>query len=161
MIKKKKGEHPSGDVGQLALFVVFLIVWLGDSFFYHKSTFLSVYVPLYVRLALLMIVEICAISLIRAGHVVAHDVKPPKNIVTSGAFQFVRHPLYLGCVLFYVGLVISTLSILSLLVFVGIFIFYNYIASYEEKFLNEKFHEEYSIYKEKTRKWLPRINYSR
>jgi hypothetical protein len=62
MMKKKNGEHPSGDVGQMILLVVFLIVWLGDSFIYHKSTFLSVYVPLYLRLVLLMIVEVCAIS---------------------------------------------------------------------------------------------------
>jgi len=157
-MKKNIGEHPYGDVGQLILLFVFLIVWLGDSFFYQKSTFLSVYLPLYVRLVLLMIIEICAISLIRAGHAVVHDVETPKNIVTSGAFRFVRHPLYLGCILFYVGLLISTLSLLSLIVFGGIFIFYNYIASYEEKFLEEKFHEEYSTYEEKTPKWVPRIN---
>jgi len=158
MMKKKTGEHPFGDIGQLILLIVFLIVWIGDSFFYHKSTFLSVYLPLYVRLVLLMIIEICAISLMRAGHAVIHDVEPSPNIVSSGAFRFVRHPLYLGCILFYAGLLLATLSLLSLIVFGGIFIFYNYIASYEEKFLEDKFHEEYSIYKEKTPKWIPRIN---
>lgn len=63
--------------------------------------------------------------------------------------------------MFYVGLVISTLSLLSLIVFGGIFVFYNYRSSYEEKFLEEAFHEEYSTYKEKIRKWVPRIKYSR
>jgi protein-S-isoprenylcysteine O-methyltransferase Ste14 len=161
MMKKKNGEHPSGDIGQVILLVVFIIVWVGDSFIYHKSTFLSVYVPLFVRLALFMIVETCAISLIRAGHVVVHDVEAPPHIITSGAFKLVRHPLYLGCILFYAGLVLSTLSLLSMIALGGIFIFYNYIASYEEEFLEEQFHEEYSTYREKTPKWIPRIEQSR
>jgi len=41
--------------------------------------------------------------------------------------------------------------------FVGIFIFYNYLASYEEKLLEEKFGEEYIKYKQKTGKWVPGI----
>lgn len=87
-MKKNIGEHPYGDVGQLILLIVFLIVWLGDSFFYHKSTFLSVYVPLYVRLVLLIIIEICAISLIRAGHAVVHDVETPKKHCHIWSFAF-------------------------------------------------------------------------
>ena len=157
----KDGEHPLGDAGQLVLLIVFLIVWVGDSFFLHKSTFLSVYVPLSVRLVLLMIVAIFAISLIQAGHAVIHVGEPSQDLITSGAFKFVRHPLYLGCLLLYLGLVFSTLSIISLIVFGGIFIFYNYIATYEEKYLEEKFHAEYTTYKEKTQKWVPRIKYPR
>jgi protein-S-isoprenylcysteine O-methyltransferase Ste14 len=156
-MKIKNGEHPLGDVGQLVLLIVFLIVWGGDSFFFHRSTFLSHYMPLYVRLALLTIVEVGAIALVRSGHVVVDGGDPAKKIVTSGGFRYVRHPLYLGCLLFYVGLVIATLSLYSLILFGGIFAFYDYIASYEEKFLEEKFPAEYSTYRDKTNKWVPRI----
>jgi protein-S-isoprenylcysteine O-methyltransferase Ste14 len=39
----------------------------------------------------------------------------------------------------------------------AIIIFYNYIASYEERLLEIKFAEEYNEYKKKTGKWLPSI----
>ena len=40
-MKEKNGEHPFGDAGQLILLGVFLVVWVGDSFFLRKTNFLS------------------------------------------------------------------------------------------------------------------------
>ncbi|MCJ7646967.1 isoprenylcysteine carboxylmethyltransferase family protein [bacterium] len=156
-MKEKNGEHPFGDAGQLILFVLFFVVWAGDSFFLHLSTFLSAYVPLFIRLAILGIMFITAIYLFRSGHVVVSHEHKPDKVITNGAFKQVRHPLYLASILTYLGMAISTLSLLSLGLFVGIFIFYNYLASYEEKLLEEKFGEEYIKYKQKTGKWVPRI----
>ena len=77
--------------------------------------------------------------------------------MSAGAFKNVRHPLYLGCLLFYHGLALSTASLFSLALWVAICIFYNYLASYEEKLLEAKFGESYIIYKEQTGKWMPRM----
>ena len=77
--------------------------------------------------------------------------------MSTGAFKYVRHPLYLGCILFYLALALSTASLFSLVLWVAICIFYNYLASYEEKLLEAKFGESYIIYKEKTGKWMPRM----
>lgn len=156
-MKAKNGEHPFGDAGQLILLGVFLVIWAGDSFFLRRSTFLSGHVPLYVRLALLVVAGVCAVSLVKSGHVAVSGDARPSKIVSSGAFRYVRHPLYLGSILFFLGLAVSTLSLLSVVVFVGIFAFYDYIASYEEKLMEEKFGADYSAYKEKTGKWVPRI----
>jgi protein-S-isoprenylcysteine O-methyltransferase Ste14 len=155
-MKEKNGEHPFGDAGQLILLGVFLVIWAGDSFFLRRSTFLSGHVPLYVRLALLVVAGVCAVSLVKSGHVVVSGDERPSKIVSSGAFRYVRHPLYLGSILFFLGLAVSTLSLLSVVVFVGIFAFYDYIASYEEKLMEAKFGADYSAYKEKTGKWVPR-----
>jgi protein-S-isoprenylcysteine O-methyltransferase Ste14 len=156
-MKEKNGEHPFGDAGQLISLGLFLVVWAGDSFFLRLSTFLSVYVPLYIRLAVLCIMFITAIYLFRSAHVVVDREHKPDGVITSGAFKQVRHPLYLASILTYLGLAISMLSLLSLALFVGIFIFYNYLASYEEKLLKEKFGEEYIKYKQRTGKWVPRF----
>ena len=107
-MKEKNGEHPFGDIGQLILLCLFLGVWIADSFFLRKSTFLSEHFPLYIRLIIL-------------------------------------------------GLSVSTASLLSLGMLVVIFVFYNYIASYEEKLLIERFGDEYARYKKRTGKWVPRI----
>ena len=156
-MKEKNGEHPFGDAGQLILLGVFLVVWVGDSFFLHKSTFMSAYVPLYVRLVILGLTLFVAIYLFRSGHVVVNHEQRPNIVVTTGVFRYVRHPLYLASILTYLGLTVSTLSLFSLPLFVGIFVFHNFIANYEEIILEAKFGEEYRKYKNKTGKWLPRI----
>jgi protein-S-isoprenylcysteine O-methyltransferase Ste14 len=59
--------------------------------------------------------------------------------------------------MFYLGLAVSTASLFSIVLVVLIFIFYNFIASYEEKLLEGRFHEEYRNYKKRTGKWVPLI----
>lgn len=155
-MKEKKGEHPFGDAGQLILFGVFVVVWAGDSFFLRVSTFLSGAVPLYLRIAFLVASFVLGLLLARSGHVVVGGGERPKSVVASGAFRYVRHPLYLGAMLFYLGLVVSTLSLLSAAVLAVGFAFYNYIAGYEERLLVAKMGADYSAYKKKTGKWMPR-----
>ena len=156
-MKEKNGEHPFGDAGQLISLGIFLVVWIGDSFFLRQSTFLSDYVPLYIRLIILGLTLITALCLFRLSHVVVSHEQRPNSVVATGAFRYMRHPLYLASILIYIGLTVSTVSLFSLVLLLGIFVFHNYIASYEEKLLDAKFGEEYRQYKRKTGKWLPRI----
>jgi len=151
------GEHPLGDVGQLILFVAFIIIWVADSFFLHRSTFLSVFIPVSIRIAVLVILFFIAGCLIKSGHIVVSHKDKPEGVVRTGAFRYIRHPLYLGTILFYLGLVVSTMSVFSFALLVVIFAFYNFIAGYEEKLLEERYDEEYRLYKMKTGKWLPRV----
>jgi len=156
-MKEKNGEHPSGDAGQLILLALFLILWIVDSFFLRTSTLLSDDIPLYIRLVFLGLTLVTAAYLSTSGHdKICCEHRGPK-VVSAGAFRYVRHPLYLACLLFYLGLAVSTASIFSLAFFVVIFFFYNYIASYEERLLDEKFGEEYKKYKRRTGKWVPGI----
>lgn len=155
-MKEKNGEHPFGDNGQLISLGVFLVVWIGDSFFLHKATFLSDYVPLYFRLSILGLTLILAMYLFKSGHFVVSREQRPNSVVETGVFRYVRHPLYLASILTYLGLTIATVSLISFAVFIGIFVFHNYIASYEERLLVAKFGEGYRKYMERTGKWVPR-----
>ncbi len=154
---EKNGEHPFGDAGQLILLGLFLVVWVGDSFFLNLSTFLAGYISLALRLCLLGLALAVAFYLVKSGHVVVSHEQRPTGVVTTGAFRYIRHPLYLGSLLFYLGLAVSTASLLSLALLVGIFLFYNFIAGYEEQLLEAKFGESYKSYKRRTGKWVPRI----
>jgi protein-S-isoprenylcysteine O-methyltransferase Ste14 len=156
-LSRESGEHPLGDTGQLVLLAVFLALWVGDSFFLRKSTFLSDYVPLSVRLVILGLTLVTAMCLFKSGHAVVEHRERPEALVTTGAFRYVRHPLYLASILTYLGLTVSTTSIFSLVLLVVIFIFHDYIASYEETLLEAKFGEEYQAYKRRTGKWFPRV----
>jgi protein-S-isoprenylcysteine O-methyltransferase Ste14 len=59
--------------------------------------------------------------------------------------------------MFYLGLSVATASLFAIALVVVIFLFYNYIASYEEKILEERFGEQYRNYKNRTGKWMPLI----
>jgi len=160
-MKEKNGEHPLGDAAQLTLFGLFLVIWILDSFFLQRSTFLAQYISLVLRLIILSFALSAAVYLFKSGHVVvAHDQRG-LAIVSSGAFRYVRHPLYLGSILVYLGLTVATASLFCLALLVVIVLFYNYIAGYEEKLLEAKIGETYIAYEKKTGKWIPGIGKKR
>lgn len=155
-MREKNGEHPWGDTGQLLLLGLFLVLWAGDSFFLRQSTFLAGFIPLAIRLAVLILAFIIGFYLFKSGHVVVSHGQRPTGVVSNGAFRYVRHPLYLASLLAYLGLSFSTVSLLSFTLLIVIFVFYNSIASYEEKLLENKHDDAYRQYKKKTAKWIPR-----
>jgi hypothetical protein len=67
-MREKNGEHPFGDAGQMILFLCFMVVWVGDSFFLRVSTFASDHLPLSIRLLAAAFVLIMAIYLAKEGH---------------------------------------------------------------------------------------------
>jgi protein-S-isoprenylcysteine O-methyltransferase Ste14 len=153
-----EGEHPLSHSGQKTFLGVFLAVWLIDSFILHESTFLSNYLPLSIRALAFGSIFTAAVLLLKSGHVVVSQEQRPTNVVTSGAFKYVRHPIYLASILFYLALSIATASLASLCLVVGIFVFYNYIATYEERLLEAKFGDRYKMYELQTGKWFPKVH---
>ncbi len=156
-MQEKKGEHPLGDAGQLMLFGAFLITWVLDSFVMRRSTFLVNSIPLVLRLAFLATALVTAFLLFKSGHEAVIGEQRPSRIITTGAFGYVRHPLYLGSILVYIGLTISTASLFCLALLVVIVLFYNYIAAYEEKLMEATFGQDYIAFRLNTGKWLPRF----
>jgi protein-S-isoprenylcysteine O-methyltransferase Ste14 len=156
-LKEKNGEHPFGDAGQLIILGVFLAIWILDSFFLDFSTSLRPKVPIIIPLTIFLVLFAISLYLLKSGHVVISYKQKPTEVVSSGAFRLVRHPLYLASLLTYLGLAILTCSPLAFLLIFGIFIFYDYIATYEEKLLIQKHGESYRVYRDKTGKWFPRL----
>ena len=161
ILRDRYGEHPFGDAGQLILFVAFLAVWVTDSFFFHRSTFLARHVLLAIRLVLLGLALITAISLVRSAGAVLHHGRRQDHVIETGSFRYVRHPLYLGALLVYLGMTIATASMFSLAICAAVFVFYDAISRYEEKLMEVWFGEAYKNYKKRTGKWLPKIGGTR
>ncbi len=156
-MKEKNGEHPLGDVGQLVLLALFLAAWVLDSFVFRLSTFLAARIPLLARLLVPGLTLLAAVWLVRGGRVVVDHEKRPAGVVSSGAFRYVRHPLYLGTILSYFGLAISTASLICIGLLLLVFAFYNHIATYEERLMENRLGAEYGDYKRMVRKWVPRL----
>ena len=81
--------------------------------------------------------------------------KPTTAIVTTGVYAFSRNPIYLAMTLLYAGaaLLINSLWILLLLAPVLMLINFGVIAR-EERYLTEKFGDEYTNYKKRVRRWI-------
>jgi len=156
-MKEKKGEHPLGDAGQFIFFGLFLVIWILDSFILQHSTFLANSIPLVIRLIILGAAFAAAFYLFKSGHVVVSGDQRATEVLSTGAFRYVRHPLYLGSILIYFGMTVSTASLFCLALLVLIALFYNYIAGYEEKMLEAKLGQDYIAYKKKTGKWIPHL----
>lgn len=150
---KSNGEHYLGDLGQIISFCVFLVAWILDSFVFKLTVFLSPYIPLQIRIGVLAIFLILAFYILSKGHMVLQIQN--SRLLTDGVFGRVRHPLYLAMMLFYFGLTAATASLMSLVLCIFIFCFYNYIAAYEEKYMESKYGSEYILYKQKVRRWIP------
>ncbi len=153
-MKQHEGEHPFGHYGQIISFVLFIVVWGLDSFRFHFLPQIGLAVPPLVRISLFVVLVTFAIVLMNDGHRVLSDDHKVGKLATDGYFRITRHPLYLGILIFYLALSILTASFLSFMSLIFIFIYYDFIARYEEKYLYLKFGESYLNYWKKTPKWL-------
>lgn len=156
------GEHKSGDLGQLIFLILFLGVWITDSFIFHYSTFLNQVVPDYVRIPSAALVLISGWLLARNGlKTVFGGERTTPGVITTGVFRIVRHPIYLGALLFYLGSILITLSVASAALWIVIVIFYILISRYEERLLEEEFGEDYLNYKKKVGMLFPKLSRAR
>ncbi len=77
---------------------------------------------------------------------------------TTGIYSLVRHPLYIGNFLMWLGPVLFVRSPVFLIIFILVYwLYYERIIFAEEQFLRKKFGDAYDIYSEKVRAVLPRF----
>ena len=82
---------------------------------------------------------------------------------TSGIYSIVRHPLYVGNFLMWLGPVLFLRSVWCVIIFVLAFwIYYERIIFAEEQYLRRKFGEDYDTWAFKVRSVIPRFrNFTR
>ena len=80
--------------------------------------------------------------------------KADPELVTSGPYRFVRHPIYSGILLALVGTALAT-NLLGLLIAAILTGYFYYSASVEEKNLAATFPTEYPAYREQTKMLIP------
>ena len=80
--------------------------------------------------------------------------KDEPELVTSGPYRFVRHPIYSGIIVASIGTAVA-LSWLWLPVVALAGIYFVYSATVEERFLAEQFPDDYPPYKRSTKMLVP------
>lgn len=85
-------------------------------------------------------------------------IDPPKELVATGLYKFVRNPMYVGVMLMllaeFLWLGYWILLLYLILFFIATHIF---VTKYEEPNLKKKFGKSYSKYLETVPRWIPRF----
>ncbi|MCJ7681154.1 MAG: DUF1295 domain-containing protein [Candidatus Aminicenantes bacterium] len=152
------GEHRWGDAGQLILVLLFLGVWITDTFFLKKTTFLNQIVPAAVRLFAATGVFVSAGYLSFTGmRIVFGKDRVHTGVIRENVFDRMRHPIYFSELLLYLGFLCLSLSLAAAAVWVVAAIFLHVISRYEETLLIERFGDEYRRYIKEVPMWIPRF----
>ncbi len=152
------GEHRWGDAGQLFLLVLFFIGMISDLFILKIFSSWQVLFPWYFRV--LIFIPLFLISGYFAQNGVKKVFKEKRKeleIIRTGVFGIVRHPIYLGSILVFLSFVILSFSVVALVIFFVIVIFYFYLCKYEENLLLQKLGKKYCNYMKDVPMLIPRI----
>lgn len=147
-------ENPINDSAQIVFLLVFLVVWGIDSFILHYTIDLLGLISLLATVPIGVLSFIVGVYFVRKSAAVVFSQKEAK-VIDTGVYGWVRHPMYLGSLLLLLGFTISTLSILSFLVWIAFFAFLDRMATYEEKDLIRLLGQQYVDYQKKIHKWIP------
>ncbi|PCJ23434.1 MAG: hypothetical protein COA96_11835 [SAR86 cluster bacterium] len=81
--------------------------------------------------------------------------KPTTAIITTGFYAWSRNPIYLGFCLFNIGIGIASNNFWIFISFIpGALLVYLVAIAREEAYLEDKFGDEYTAYKNKVRRWI-------
>jgi protein-S-isoprenylcysteine O-methyltransferase Ste14 len=79
------------------------------------------------------------------------------RLITSGAFRYVRHPIYTGIIFILGGISIYTMHIPRLLVTACLLVLFRFKSAYEETLLTKRY-PGYEAYAKRVGRFLPRWN---
>lgn len=154
-------EHPLCDKIQLIMVILFFIVWGIDTISFFIFGYSTVIVGLisFPVLILPASVFLClSLYLVAKSHnAVFSGTDDHPKLLDSGVYAWVRHPMYLGTLLFCLGFFFLSPSLLSLGIWIAFFIIYDKMATYEENDLVKVLGKEYNSYQNRVSKWFPSI----
>ena len=97
-------------------------------------------------------------ALLWIGRIGFKDREPmqrPSSLVLVGPYRFTRNPIYFGCLLMILGLVIVWSSIVIALLLIVVYVIFRFVfIRREEIILEEEFGEEYREFKKRVRRWI-------
>lgn len=97
-------------------------------------------------------------NFLRQGRGTPAPIDPPKDLVATGFYRYVRNPMYVGVLAIIIGHFLWfeywNLLIYTVVVFVA---FHLFVVYYEEPTLKRNFGASYEDYLKKVPRWIPRF----
>ena len=109
----------------------------------------------------LFLIGIClrVVAIRTLGKYFLTDLKTLQDhrLIKQGIYKHIRHPAYLGTLIFSIGIPLIFSSLYGFLLILALFPIYLYRIRIEESMLLKEFGDEYLEYMKKTRKIIPFI----
>ena len=80
---------------------------------------------------------------------------PPERIVDTGVYAYIRNPMYLGHMIFMVGLAVTFYSWAAVVLLIFHLFWFDARAREDEAHLETLFGDSYRDYKARTKRWVP------
>jgi protein-S-isoprenylcysteine O-methyltransferase Ste14 len=102
------------------------------------------------------------VRFVRDGRGTPAPVAPPRYLVVTGTFRYVRNPGYIGVLSLIVGqgLLFASRTVLEYAALVAL-MFHLFVVLYEEPSLRRQFGADYAAYCRRVHRWLPRLSLPR
>ena len=99
----------------------------------------------------------CFRDFVQKGRGTPAPIDPPKELVVSGLYRYIRNPMYVGVLMILFGhfLWFGHWALLAYAVFI-FFAFHLFVINYEERALRRTFGAAYETYLRQVPRWLPR-----
>ena len=129
---------------------------LVDTALFESGVFHYLAIPLWLIGTLIIIW--CSIDIIRKGRGTPAHLDPPKELVITGLYRYVRNPIYVGAMLILFGYIIWSTSAWTMLYSAAAFIAFNFlIIVIEEPILKNTFGMAYTEYTQRVPRWIPKF----
>jgi len=97
-------------------------------------------------------------SFITVAHATGAPTDPPRQLVATGLYRWVRNPIYLGAALLLFGVAFVNRSPTTLLIALTFLpAIHAIVVLVEEPRTERRFGAEYATYKENVPRWLPQL----
>ena len=98
---------------------------------------------------------LAALRAMRRARTSVNPNRPTTTLLTRGPFRMSRNPMYLGMVVQYVGLALLFNSLWAIVLLpLALVVVQLTVIKREERYLEQKFGEEYLAYKARVRRWI-------
>jgi len=141
------------EAGLFALYVPLALLRTGPRIETGPISFLAI--PLWIIGSLIILR--CFWDFTFRGRGTPLPADPPKELVVTGFYRYIRNPIYVGAFLIFLAHFLWfgywNLLLYAMISFIGVHLF---IVFYEEPTLKQKFGAVYEDYLQKVPRWIPR-----
>jgi len=100
----------------------------------------------------------CFWDFVQKGKGTPAPIDPPKELVATGFYRYVRNPMYVGVLIIIVGHIFWFKTVWTAAYAAIIFLaFHLFVTLYEEPTLKKNFGASYEDYLQKVPRWIPSI----
>jgi hypothetical protein len=139
----------------LRTFIIYPLITIGWEFVLNRGSvqFQPIFLPLmawgYLQYRL------CGAYRIKRGGGGPGFDTPPERLVLSGPYAYTRNPMYLGHIIFLIGLTLTFHSLLAALITIATAIWFHLRVRKDESRLIERWGEPYRRYLAISKRWIP------